>query len=185
MKISPEIKVKVFAQYPSAKLLICEPNTEPVEHYLEGVDFYLNQVIAERVNYNPDWIKLILKPIYSITDQDLIECCFVSYPLAFEGNNKKSKWTVTRSEQNFATIKCKWSYFSFEFDLTGQPDIITMYHNDNLSSASSNICVYQYLQEEGYDLRQRLLDGSNLKQAGLAIYLNKTYTDDKEKTLDV
>ncbi len=172
-KITTETKLKLFGQHLGAKILICEPNVEPVPHYLEGIDFHLQEVIAERVNYNPDWVKLILKPLHSIKDYELIECCFIGYPLAFVGNNQKSKWTVTRSEQNFATIKCKWSDFSFDFDLTGQLDLVTMY-NDGISSTSfSNILVYQHLQEENYDLVQHLLDGSTKKQAGLAIYLDK------------
>ena len=47
-------------------------NTYPVSHYLEGIDFYLNQIIAERVNYEPKWIKLVLRPLSEIIDEDYL-----------------------------------------------------------------------------------------------------------------
>lgn len=74
MEITDEIICQVMAGYPKQRLLIFEPGIEPVEHYLEGVDFYLNEIIAERVNYNPKWIKLILRPLDRITYEDAKGC---------------------------------------------------------------------------------------------------------------
>jgi len=59
--------------YPKVAVAICEPGVEPVSHYLEGFDWYLNKVIAERVNYDPLWIKPILRPLDDITENELAE----------------------------------------------------------------------------------------------------------------
>lgn len=86
---------QVMAPYYKCPLVIYEPSAQPVSHYLEGVDYNQNQIIAERVNYNPQWIKLVLKPLSKITDNDALEvgkmfrCCssaeivrehFIKYP---------------------------------------------------------------------------------------------------------
>jgi hypothetical protein len=59
--------------YPKAKILICEPGVEPVSHYLEGVDWYLGKAIAERVSYDPTWIKLLLRPLSDMTEEEGME----------------------------------------------------------------------------------------------------------------
>lgn len=55
-------------------IMICEPGIEPVPHHIvEGVDYELEQVIAERTNYNPEWIVLLKKPLDKISDDDAIK----------------------------------------------------------------------------------------------------------------
>lgn len=64
--------------YPKAPILIYEPGIEPVSHYLEGIDWCLGKAIAERVNYDPSWIKPILRPLSDITEEEkaeFIEIC--------------------------------------------------------------------------------------------------------------
>ncbi len=171
MEITESTKIKILGQYLGQKIT-------PID--LSDRSSILSVALLHKLISNGLWwrdFKLILKPVIEITDEEIIECCFVGYPLAFQGNNGKSKWSVTRSDQNFASVKCKWSDFSFEFDLTGEPDILTMYHNGDLSTSLSNLYVYQHLQAEGYDLPQYILGSKTLEQSGLAIYKNKTYTD--------
>jgi hypothetical protein len=59
--------------YPKVPIAICEPGIEPVGHYLEGYDWNLEQAIAERVKYPIEWIKLILRPLSSITDDERMD----------------------------------------------------------------------------------------------------------------
>ncbi len=79
MEITPEVKLKMFSLYLGESVIICEPNIEPVPHWLEGIDFDLKQVIAERVNYNPDWIKMILKPLTEISDPEAFEVATIQH----------------------------------------------------------------------------------------------------------
>src|SRR6187402_2596724 len=59
--------------YKKVPIAICEPGVEPEGHYLEGYDWHLEKAIAERVNYEPTWIKPILRPLSSMTDAEIIE----------------------------------------------------------------------------------------------------------------
>ncbi len=72
-EITNDIRLAIFGMYPKQPILICEPNIEPVSHYIEGIDFYLGKVIAERVDYNPEWIKMHLKSLSDITMADAME----------------------------------------------------------------------------------------------------------------
>jgi hypothetical protein len=56
--------------YPKVPIAICEPGVEPVSHYLEGIDWYLDKAIAERVDYPFEWIKPILRPITDLTEEE-------------------------------------------------------------------------------------------------------------------
>jgi hypothetical protein len=56
--------------YPKVSIAICEPNIEPVGHYLEGIDWHLDKAIAERVDYPFEWIKPILRPLSDLKDEE-------------------------------------------------------------------------------------------------------------------
>lgn len=64
---------------------------EPVSHYIEGVDVYLNKVIAERVNYEPEQVKPILKDLclLSIEDTVYISCNIMEYDKGTKEVQKK------------------------------------------------------------------------------------------------
>ena len=62
--------LEIFSQYPLFPIAICEPNNEPVSAILEGIDYRAETVISERVNYPISYIKLILKSVEKITDEE-------------------------------------------------------------------------------------------------------------------
>ncbi len=78
-EITNDIRLAIFGMYPKQSILICEPNIEPVSHYLEGIDYSLEEVIAERVNWNPEWIKMHLNPLSSITEHDVMEVAKIQH----------------------------------------------------------------------------------------------------------
>lgn len=58
--------------YPGVDIAICEKGIEPVSHYLEGIDWENDSVIAERVNYKFEQIKPILRLLSNMTDEEAI-----------------------------------------------------------------------------------------------------------------
>lgn len=70
--------------YPKVPILICEPGIEPVSHYLEGYDWYLGKAIAERVSYDPSWIKPILRPLSSMTEEETEHVANMCYHSVFD-----------------------------------------------------------------------------------------------------
>lgn len=157
-----------MAPYYKQPLLICEPNIEPVPHYLEGVDYNNSKIIAERVNYDPTWIKLQLKPLSAITDEDAIEVAkmegFVFYHI-FRSNVSPFVLQIKNEKNRFLSIAENWENCHSDSD-------------DGESGYMLNTNVYQYLQSKGYDLPQYLLGGKTLHESGLAIYEPKS--EDKE-----
>ncbi len=164
MEITSKIKCKIFSQYLGESILIFEPNIDPVSHWLEGIDFDLKQVIAERVNYNPDWIKLILRPLTDITNEEAIE-------MAELCGGIKGEILLNRPEN----LKDKDIHFSVQV-YTNKPKF-SSYSTPKYWTDSYGATAYQYLQSKGFDLPHYLLGGKTLEQSGLAIYKNKTYTD--------
>lgn len=145
-------EIKAIAQYLGQRIVICEPGTKPVSDYLEGVDLRSNivmaTVIAERVSYPLSWIKLILRPLSAITDEDAIELGYIIDPKVGpleQGDLLKEISSVVDALSN-----------SEYKDAEGAPIRL--------------LWAYQFLQARGYDLPLSLLGGQTLKEAGLAIY---------------
>lgn len=67
--------LKAFAEYPLAPIAIFDSTdgSEPVQDILEGIDFVSKQVIAERTNFDPRIIKLILKDVKRMSDEDALQ----------------------------------------------------------------------------------------------------------------
>lgn len=64
--------------YPECPIVIIEKSIEDNSeirtcHYLEGIDWTANKVIAERVNWDYENIKLILNPIRTLTEEEFQE----------------------------------------------------------------------------------------------------------------
>lgn len=66
-------RLLIFASYGKVPILILEYGSAPVPHYLEGVDFYTLQVLAERVSYEPNRIVLHLKDVENIEEEHLYD----------------------------------------------------------------------------------------------------------------
>lgn len=150
MEITDEIICSVFAQYPKAPIAIYEEGCDPVSHYLEGVDFCNNEIIAERVHWKPKQIKLILKPVSSITDEDALQIAKI-----IGITEEKDLRDAVEQKNDLINILS-----SFE-------------RNEEAHTSISSLDVfftYQYLQLRGYDLPNYLLERKTLFESGLAIY---------------
>ena len=73
-----KLTAQLAAAYIGCPILICEPDVEPVSHYLEGVDICSNKAIAERVNYSLEHIRLVLTPLFAITDEHSLNLCKIA-----------------------------------------------------------------------------------------------------------
>lgn len=133
MQITNEIKVKVFAQYfgQQFKSNAGSFNFEKIQSSGE-LDF----------GYTINEVKLILKPISKITDEDAINiaqmCYLGDYP---EITGKK-------------IVKGLFEEFKNPYE----------------NNPTTIVKIHQYLQSKGYDLPHYLLGGKTLQEAGLAIY---------------
>lgn len=174
-KISDEIICKVFAQYPKVSILINEPKTQSVGHYLEGIDFALNQVIAERVNYNPQWITLGLKPLSEITDEDAIQAARLCMnPIWF----KEYDFMVDREYSK----DCIRIFVDYDGDVRNpeyeRSEVFINYNGKDVQwhykgeylGVYDTQAWYLYLQSKGYDLPNYFLGGKTLFECKLAIY---------------
>ena len=93
---------------------------EPAPAHTEGVDVSLNKIIAERVNYEPQQIKPILKNIEEITLEDVvhISCDIMGYDR--ETPEKEKGWL----EDDLNDIK-EFGFFQFEkHDSIFMPSVI-------------------------------------------------------------
>lgn len=80
---------------------------EPVSHYIEGVDIHLNKVIAERVNYNPEEVKPILKDLkcLSIENTVHISCAIMEYDKGTKKEQKKWHENDLKDIEEFGFIQ--------------------------------------------------------------------------------
>lgn len=73
MENKPEDYIHLYIGCPVA---ICEPNIEPVPATLEGFDAYSGQVISERSTWPIEQIKLLLRPLPTMTREEATELVF-------------------------------------------------------------------------------------------------------------
>ncbi len=141
--ITNEIRLNIFGQYPLQPILICEPNIQKVSHYLEGVDYSNGTVIAERVRWNPEWIRMHLKSLDLISDEDAIGLADLmsEFQLSGYSNEHKINW-IKKFIQN-EPIKDYSRKFSFSIE------------------------VYQFLQSKGYALPFMNYSVTDLIEAGI------------------
>jgi len=173
MKISDEIICKVFAQYPKVPIIIKEPKAKPVGHYLEGVDFVLNQIIAERINYDPKWITLGLKSLFYITDEDAIQVA----KLCMNPNWFKNWNFVVDREYSKDCIRV---FADYDGDVRNpeyeRPEVfidcngkdVQWHYKDEYLGVYDTQAWYLYLQSKGYDMPNYFLNGKTLLECKLA-----------------
>jgi len=139
MEITNEIKAKVFAQYLGQKLTLKKEG--------ESENLILD---AHRLHYGNEFnkfgeVKLILKPLSKITDEDNVEL----YRLLGFKDTKGSNSPELRFE-----------YYG---------NVINGSERISFETATK---FYQFIQSKGYDIPQYLLGGKTLHESGLAIYEN-------------
>ncbi len=134
MEITNKIKSKVFAQYLWGETTHSEyPMLTPSE---------VNENYKNNFKEGNEDVKLILKPLSGITDDDAFE---VANLLNFKHRN---------IENGKAFVK----------ELIARDSSVIHFHPLFIMD------VYQYLISKGYDLPNYLLGGKTLQEAGLAIY---------------
>lgn len=74
-ELTKELRLQFIATYPRQTCVIIEKSVadqSPIEtqDQVEGVDYILTQAICERVNWSPDQIVLLLRPMSAITDEE-------------------------------------------------------------------------------------------------------------------
>lgn len=134
--ITNEIKTKVFAQYLGQQFQT-KLNDDSVKNYTLDI----TEMFKFYNSIGFDNVKLILKPLSSITDEDAIE---ISKMFLTDGNSLQSKIEFGKGVAYHYELG---SYY------TNRP-----------------IEIYQFLQSKGYDLSQYLLGNKTLFECGLAIY---------------
>lgn len=147
MEITNETKAKVFAQYLGNK---CYRGGTPDETLTGITDegFYFADGDLHPFK-NP--IKLMLKPLSAIRDEDAIEVAKLQQEFK---NQKGIKVGFHIDDKNNGCLDCIIEWGGYKHD----------YWQPVYSP------TFQYLQNKGYDLPNYLLGGKTLQKAGLAIY---------------
>lgn len=148
MEMTKEVKTKIFAENIGQKVIIESDRftTGGVKNRIEETIFGVNlegTIICyhHEINVN-DGIRLLKKPITSITDEDAIKISDI-----FGIENVSDKFKVEIIKQ-----------------------ILRLDFKANDSFPFTWLSVYQFLQSKEYDLPHFLLGNKTLHEAGLAIY---------------
>lgn len=77
------ITAQILALYPNCQCVIVEKSVATGEEIktpatIEGFDFVLNEVIAERVRWKPSQIKPVLRPLSSMTNEEAKELYMIT-----------------------------------------------------------------------------------------------------------
>lgn len=65
--------LKAFAEYPLQTIAIFDGDIEyPIQDIVEGIDFVSEAVIAERARFEPEQIKLVLKNVKKLSDEEAL-----------------------------------------------------------------------------------------------------------------
>lgn len=140
MEISNEIKCKVLALYLGQMI---NENNSTLYDTMVSVDLFNESICtSNHITYKLDEVKLVLKPLSEISDEDAIQ---VDELISPQYSSIKHFHTVTRGKVWIRDI------------LSG-------------NQVSNVFNVYQFLQYKGYDLPNYLLGGKTLQESGLAIY---------------
>jgi hypothetical protein len=148
MKITNGIKAKVFAQYLGCLYIRDEKDENCLRRSLDGSSIL---GIGEGIT-NWENAKLILKPLTSITDEDMIWVYDTTH-------NLHEQRKLHPERLNTPSLK----------------DIKEQLNNGYAHYTGGWLCntwVFQYLLSKGYDLPQLLLEYKTLQESGLAIYEN-------------
>lgn len=156
MEITNEIKKVVLAMYLGQKASIQLKGTSDI-----GYEDGINTLDGFLLDWQDEleYLKVNLKPITEITDEDAIEMAKIFGGV--DGEIMINRPTdVTNKDIYFViqifTNKPSWTTYS-----------IPKEWGDNHGTSA-----YQYLASKGYDLPHYLLGGKTLYESGLAIYSN-------------
>lgn len=177
MKITNEIKAKVFGQYLS--YYADQPTRLAVLSIIEKL------LDGSRSSEKMSSHRIELKPLSSITDQDFKEAAKL-LPDDFKPRTDfkvfREGSTVVPSKMNvvFANVTGFKMFKIFVDDGTIMLD-------DRIAPpcyTNYTLLIYQFLQSRGYDLPNYHLGGKTLEQAGLAYYAGKQNTQEEQPGKD-
>lgn len=165
MEISNETKAKVFAQYLGQNVIsnsLSKSNGLLYKVSLKNSFGCFEDKDGHFHDFNVENLKLILKPLDKITDEDAIEVANTF--------SRGNKWVIHRND-----------YWVCLCDKFSNNEVRILLHNNSVGyfrvygtsvhdNGMSSLFAYQYLQSKGYDLPNYYLDGKTLHESGLAIY---------------
>lgn len=149
MEISNDIIAKVFAQYLGQKI---NENNSTFYDTMVSVDLFNESICTSNyITYKLNEVKLVLKPLSSITDEHIIWVHDTEHNF-HEQRKLRPDWAKTVTPP----LKEMKDMISNEFGYTG--------------GYLSDSAVHQYLISKGYDVPLMLLGWKTLEQSGLAKY---------------
>lgn len=150
MNISNDIKCKVFALYLEQKI---NENNSTFYDTMVSVDLFNESIhTSNHITYKLDEVKLVLKPLSSITDEHIVWVHDTVHNF-HEQRKLRPDWAKNVTPP-FKDLK----------DMISNG--LAHYKGGYLSDSA----VHQYLISKGYDVPLMLLGWKNLEQSGLAIY---------------
>ncbi len=161
MEISNEIKTKIFAQHIGQKVQVA--NEKYINNGYIGTILGVCSVRGILVknpcgsdgDENINDCKLVLKPLSLMTKEDTLE---VVKMFGFSSNIEEIEKFEKQTGEDYV------STFSEIFYKDGNIGV------GNYKDTLSMLNAWQYFQDMGYDIPQRLLGGKTLRESGLAIY---------------
>lgn len=144
-KLTEKEIVQVFALYPLCPVMIFDNPENPAEgvpDQVEGLDFIVPGIVCERITRSLlKELKLVLKPIHHITDnQALMLCrCYDNFPLATTG---RLGWQIRR-ESGQLKVYSK----DFKYIIDFKSGTITLYRNNQPSMFGNMAMATQWYQK--------------------------------------
>ncbi len=156
MKITDEIKAKVFAQYLGSKAKseddaivivygIMLPESSPLEENFHVLTY------EDHLGHNQEMIEdvtLLLKPLSSITDEDAIELCkmfgFVNSKIV-----DRNDYKIALNDDSYTVV------ISYKGE-------VTVFKNQQVFNEYFAFHAYQFLISKGYDMPNYLLGRKTL-----------------------
>lgn len=144
--------VKVFGLYPLCPVAVFDKVDpyRPVLDLVEGVIFDTPQVYCEHVTCDPKTVKLQLKPIHHISDQDLYNLTRLYDNTGWLGANGKTFSILPKTDEPLIKIIDigGWPY-SYRVDL--RSGSVTMYKEGRAFSASDNqLLIAQWYHDNNF-----------------------------------
>lgn len=108
MKKLNQNPIHLYAGVPCA---ICDSD-QPVPDYIEGCDWVQDKIIAERVNWEPEIIKPILRDLSDMTKEEALEVANLAW---FAVGNKKIETVELKTTTLFPFVSIFFSYGHDDF----------------------------------------------------------------------
>lgn len=166
--------------YPKVAILIIEKGAPPVPHYLEGIDWMLDKVIAERVNWDYSQIKPVLRPLNDMTKEEAAHIADLGTRFAGRVKFEMKSLDVTSLQAyilvRYETKDKKLGDFEYEDQIVIGSDGIYVrdfQYRDELGHHTKGFEIVAYLLKQGFDLFQLIEEGLAIDMTKLPLKLEK------------